>query len=169
MRTLILNAGYEPMQLVSWQRAICLVMSDKAEIVAEYGRSIRTVAKLFPMPSVVRLKTYLRTNRQFAIIRCSRKNIILRDGSRCQYCGVVCKTGKITIDHVIPRAKGGRTSWENVVAACQSCNHRKGDRLAEHTGMVLLRKPRRPVWHDLLDYTDQQATSAWMPFLGKTG
>ena len=165
MRTLVLNAGYEPMHVVSWQRAICLVLTDRAEIVSSYHEGIRSVRRIFPRPSVVRLKAYLRPSYRFALIRCSRRNVILRDRSRCQYCGSVCRIGKITIDHVIPKARGGRTIWENVVAACQSCNHRKGDRLLDQLTMKLLRRPRRPNWYDLLDYSESVVVEAWQPFL----
>jgi 5-methylcytosine-specific restriction endonuclease McrA len=164
MRTLVLNAGYEPMQLISWERAICLVLSQKAEMVAAYDRVVRSVSAAFPLPSVVRLKTYVRVVRRYTFVKCTRKNILLRDRSQCQYCGTLCKTGKITIDHIIPRCRGGKTQWENVVAACRTCNHHKGNLTLEQSGLTLSRKPKRPVWHDLLLDHEGITVDAWSPY-----
>jgi 5-methylcytosine-specific restriction endonuclease McrA len=165
MRTLVLNVGYEPMHIVTWQRAICLVLTDRADLVSSYDEPIRSVSRVFPRPAVVRLKAYVRPHHWFSVIRCSRKNIILRDRSRCQYCGVACRPGKITIDHVTPKARGGRTVWENVVAACQTCNHRKGDRTPDQIGMRLIRRPARPQWFDLIDHSEGHGVHAWMPYI----
>ena len=166
MRTLILNAGYEPMQLVSWERALCLVLSEKAEIVAEYGAVVRSVTSTFARPSVVRLKRYVRIVRHMGFVRCTRKNILLRDRYQCQYCGVRCKPTAITIDHVVPRARGGTTHWENVVAACHPCNRKKGSRALNQSGLSLIRHPRRPLWRELIDDMHRDAVSDWMPYLG---
>ena len=146
MRTLVLNAGYEPMQLISWQRALCLVLSNKAEVVAQYDQVVRSVSTVLPLPSVVRLVDYVQVVSRFGLVRCNRKNILLRDRHQCQYCGVLCRHSDISIDHIIPRSLGGKTSWTNVVAACHGCNRRKGALLLEDTGMRLLRVPRRPTW-----------------------
>lgn len=169
MRTLVLNSGYEPVQLISWQKAMCLVLSCKAEVVAEYGNLIRTVSSAFAMPSVVRLKRYVRTIRTFTMARCTRRNVLLRDRYQCQYCGVVCRPGAITIDHVLPRSRGGRTVWENVVAACHLCNRKKGDTLLPDCGMKLRKAPRRPHWRELLEETQADAVSDWLPFLNLAG
>ena len=109
MRTLVLNAGYEPMQLISWQRALCLVMADKAEVIAQYDSVVRSVSKAIPLPSVVRLVRYVQVVSRFGFVRCTRKNVLLRDRYQCQYCGVKCRHGAISIDHVMPRSRGGKT------------------------------------------------------------
>lgn len=169
MRTLILNAGYEPLQLVSWQKAICLVLTSKAEVIAEYGQVVRTVSSIYPLPSVVRLKRYARVVRRLSLARCTRKNVFLRDKFQCQYCGAQCRAGSITIDHVIPKSKGGMTSWENVVAACQDCNRRKGSRTPEAVGLQLRRKPRRPGWKDLIEDGNRDMVADWLPYLDAAG
>jgi len=169
MRTLVLNAGYEPVQLISWQKALCLVISCKAEVVAEYGQLIRTVSSAFAMPSVVRLKRYVRTVRHFTLARCTRRNVLLRDRYQCQYCGVVCRPGTITIDHILPRCRGGRTVWDNVVAACHTCNRRKGDLSLADSGLRLRTNPRRPNWRELLEESQTDTVSDWLPFLNLAG
>ena len=153
------------MQLISWQRALCLVMSQKAEIVAEYNAVARSVSRSINLPSVVRLIRYVRVVSRIGVVRCTRKNVLLRDGYQCQYCAVKCRPGAITIDHVVPRSRGGKTSWTNLVAACHACNRKKGSRALELTGMVLLRQPRRPSWRELIDDQDRAAPMDWLPYL----
>lgn len=165
MRTLVLNAGYEPMQLISWQRALCLVLSQKAEVVAEYSAVVRSISRTMSLPSVVRLVSYARVVSRFGFVRCTRKNVLLRDTYQCQYCGVKCRPGAITIDHIVPRVRGGKTSWTNVVAACHPCNRKKGSRQLEKSGMVLMRAPRRPAWRELIDDTNREAATDWLPYL----
>jgi 5-methylcytosine-specific restriction endonuclease McrA len=165
MRTLVLNAGFEPMQFVSWEKALCLVISAKAEVVAEYHRVVRTVSQSFKLPSVVRLKRYVELVARIGVVRCTRKNILLRDRCQCQYCGLQCRAQSATIDHVVPRSKGGKTTWTNVVVACDVCNRRKGSRSVEDAGMKLLRKPRRPGWSDMVERGTNEVIDAWLPFL----
>lgn len=164
-RTLVLNAAYEPIHLVSWEKAMCLVFTAKAEIVAEYDHMIRSVSQIFRMPSVVRLKKYVRTFKRTMNARCTRRNILMRDRYSCQYCGLRCSPTTITIDHVMPRSRGGRTTWENVVAACHPCNRRKADHTPEEANMHLAKKPRRPTWVDLLEESHRSLLEAWIPFL----
>lgn len=169
MRTLVLNAGYEPMQLISWQRALCLVLSDKAEIVARYDTEVRSVSTSIKLPSVVRLVRYVRVISRFGVVRCTRKNVLLRDNLQCQYCGVSCREGAITIDHVVPRAKGGKTTWNNVVAACHPCNRKKGSRNLADTGMVLAKQPRRPSFRELMGENGQDSLMEWLPYMSQAG
>lgn len=166
MRTLVLNAGFEPVQLISWQRAICLVFQAKAEIVSQYETVVRTVSQSFQMPSVVRLLRYVRVASKLGVVRCTRRNVLLRDRYQCQYCGVRCRVQAITIDHVLPRSKGGKTSWTNVVAACHTCNRRKANRTPERAGMKLMREPRRPGWRDLIEDPTSSLDRGWLPWLG---
>jgi len=165
MRTLVLNSGFEPVQLVSWQRALCLVLSSKAEIVAEYDHVVRSVSQAFQLPSVIRLKKYIRAVRRIGLARCTRKNVFIRDQFQCQYCGVHCRPTTITIDHVLPRSRGGKLSWDNVVAACHICNRRKGDRLPKEANMELLKVPRRPGWKELIQDIQSEAVADWLPYL----
>ena len=165
MRTLVLNAAYEPIHLVSWQKAMCLVFTAKAEIVAEYDHMVRSVTHLFKLPSVVRLKRYVRTFKRTMNARCTRRNVLMRDRYKCQYCGISCSISTITIDHVMPRSRGGKTVWDNVVAACHPCNRRKADRTPMEAGLPLLKIPKRPTWVDLLEESHRDLLDSWMPFL----
>ena len=140
--TLILNATYEPMRVVSWQRAVTMLHLGKVEVVRTYRRMLRAVTWRVHMPAVVRLVKYVRRHR--ARISFSRRNIFLRDGQRCQYCQRVFPLNELTCDHVIPRSRGGRSSWDNVVAACGPCNRKKSDRTPSEARMALARKPVRP-------------------------
>lgn len=143
METLVLSASYEPMQVVSWQRAITLFFMDKVEVVEEYAdKHIRTVSVTLPMPSVVRFLKAMK-NRKRAV-KFSRQNVYARDKGRCQFCGVSVPRHLATYDHVMPRSRGGRTTWENVVIACVTCNQRKADRTPEEARMRLLSTPVKP-------------------------
>lgn len=144
MRTLVLDHGYRPVRVVSWQRAVCMGFLGKVELVAAHARPIRTVDRPYPAPSVVRL---LGRHRHAArVVRFSRDAVHARDGFTCQYCGARPARGELTIDHVTPRHAGGVTEWTNVVTACAPCNRRKGGATPEQAGMRLRRAPSRPRW-----------------------
>jgi len=157
------------MQLISWQRALCLVLSQKAEVIAEYNTVVRSVSTAVNLPSVVRLLRYARIVTRFGFVRCTRRNVLLRDSYQCQYCGVKCRPGAITIDHVVPRSRGGKTTWTNVVAACHPCNRKKGSRPLEKSGMNLLKVPRRPAWKELIEDPTEESSRDWLPYLDSTG
>lgn len=147
-RTLLLSQGYEPLGTISWQRAICLLTLGKVEVVEEYDRDVRSVFLVIKMPAVVRLITRLRRQRQR--LKFSRQNVLARDRWRCQYCGEKRPIAQLTYDHVVPRAQGGRTCWENIVTACTDCNARKANRTPEQAGMRLRSRPVRPDWVPVL-------------------
>jgi len=143
METLVLNPGYEPVARVPWQRAVTLLFLGKVEIVEEYeDREIRSVTFVFKMPSVVRLLRALRGAKKG--IKFSRENVYARDGGRCQYCGARVRRDAITYDHVVPRALGGKTTWDNIVTACVDCNQKKGGTTPEQAGMKLRFTPVKP-------------------------
>lgn len=144
MQCLVLNFSYEPLKVVSWERAITLWAQDKVEIVEEGDREIRSVRFTMRMPLVVRLKYYI-TRKHRPVVQFSRANIYQRDDYTCQYCWDRFEPHKLTFDHVIPVAQGGKRGWENVVSACEPCNRKKADRTPEQAGMVLRRQPRRPI------------------------
>lgn len=144
--TLILNASYEPVNIVNWKRALTLLLQGKVEVLAEYDREIRSISFTVKLPSVLRLLRYVKIRKRFQHIKFSRANIYARDHHTCQYCGAKCPTEDLTFDHVIPAAKGGIKSWENIVTCCFRCNHRKGGRTPEEARMRLIRKPREPEW-----------------------
>jgi 5-methylcytosine-specific restriction endonuclease McrA len=143
-RTLLLTQGYEPIQIISWQRAITLLALAKVEVVEEYETIIRAPSIVVAVPAVVRLRKAFR--RHAKPVKFSRVNIYARDKYRCQYCGLTCTIDELTYDHVVPRSKGGRTTWENIVSACYTCNRRKANRTPAEAGMKLLSVPARPTW-----------------------
>lgn len=142
--TLLLNAGYEPLRIIGWQRAFVLLFQGKVEILEEYGFSIRTPSHEFAVPAVVRLNRWVNLKRQSPIIRFSRANVYLRDDHRCQYCYQKFPDRELTLDHVLPVVRGGKKTWENIVTACIRCNQRKGDRRPEEVGLRILRMPQVP-------------------------
>lgn len=145
---LVLNAdfrplSYYPLSLWSWQDAIKAVFLDRVNIVSNYERFVRSPTLEMQLPSVVSLKTYVKPSRHPAF---TRFNVFLRDRFACQYCG---SREELTFDHVVPRSKGGTTVWENVVAACSTCNLRKADRMPAEAHMHPHRAPYQPTVNDL--------------------
>jgi len=143
-QTLLLNATYEPLRVVHWQKAITLWCQGKVEIIAEYDREIRSVSFTIRLPSVIRLLRRIRVRRSVEYVPFSRANIYARDGHRCQYCGDAFSTQELTFDHVVPVAQGGRKDWENIVTCCITCNRKKGGRTPEQARMHLIRHPSKP-------------------------
>jgi 5-methylcytosine-specific restriction endonuclease McrA len=159
---LIVNQNYEPLITTSVKRAIVLVFLGKAQLVeARRGRTIRSVSRVFPEPSIVRLEVYARV--PYKQVMLNRKNILKRDGGVCQYCGTA--TGVMTVDHVIPRLRGGGDNWENLVCACDRCNNKKGDRTPEQAGMRLLRRPRRPSHLAFIRQLVNKGDEVWKKYL----
>jgi len=159
---LVLNQNYEPMTITDAKKAIILIYLEKAELVEKYdSKMIKAISVSFPLPSIVRLTRFINVPRKRIVL--SRKNIIKRDGHRCQYCGTT--NGPITVDHVIPKGRGGLDSWENLVCACTSCNNRKGDRLPEEAGMKLLSRPVKPNHIFFLRYHTANIDIRWRPYL----
>jgi|SRR5579875_3035635 len=141
MPVLVLNASYEPINICGARRALVLVLKGVARTEEEQGAILHAARTHMPLPSVIRLLEYRRIPHQTRAL--SRKNILLRDRNTCQYCGVVLPASELTLDHVIPRSRGGLSTWENLVACCHACNRRKGNQLLhELTDMKLLREPR---------------------------
>jgi 5-methylcytosine-specific restriction endonuclease McrA len=143
-QTLLLNATYEPLRVVHWQKAITLWCQGKVEIVSVYDREIRAVTFSMKLPSVIRLLRRIRMRRRLDYVPFSRANIYARDDHRCQYCGDVFPTADLTFDHVVPVAQGGRKDWDNIVTCCVTCNRRKGGRTPVQAHLNLIRVPRRP-------------------------
>lgn len=138
---LVLNASYEPINICGARRALVLVLKGVARTEEEQGHMLHAARMRIPMPSVIRLLEYRRIPHQTRAL--SRKNILLRDRNSCQYCDMVLTAAELTLDHVIPRSRGGLSTWENLVACCHSCNRRKGNQLLhELTDMRLKREPR---------------------------
>src|ERR1044072_9155605 len=127
-QTLLLNASYEPLKIVHWQKAATLWCQGKVEVISVYDREIRAVSFSFKLPSVIRLLRYIKIKRRFDYVPFSRANIYARDDHACQYCGDSFSTTDLTFDHVVPVAQGGRKDWENIVTCCVTCNRKKGGR-----------------------------------------
>jgi 5-methylcytosine-specific restriction endonuclease McrA len=143
---LILNADYRPLSyyplsLWPWQDAVKAIFRESVVVVSEYERIVRSPGMELKLPSVLALKDYVPSARSPAF---TRFNVFLRDGWRCQYCGEQFKTHQLTFDHVIPRSKGGRTTWNNIVTACQECNLSKANNIPEQCGMYPLKEPDQP-------------------------
>jgi 5-methylcytosine-specific restriction endonuclease McrA len=157
---LVLNATYEPLGVVSARRAVILVLADKAEVVHGSDHAMHSEHLTVTIPSVVRLTTYVRVPvRRRAPL--NRRAIFARDDARCQYCGGTAES----IDHVVPRSRGGGHEWENVVAACRPCNARKRDRLLSETSMALRRWPRAPRELTWVTVAVGSVPTAWEPYL----
>lgn len=137
---LVLNATYEPINVTAARRAVVLVLKGVATTEEENGSFIHSARMAIRIPSVIRLTHFRRIPYQTRAL--SRKNILLRDRYTCQFCGRVLPASELTLDHVVPRSRGGHTDWDNLVACCHSCNNLKGDRLPEEANVRLLRPPR---------------------------
>ncbi|NND71455.1 MAG: HNH endonuclease [Rhodothermales bacterium] len=158
---LVLNRDYSALTICSVQRALILVHLEKAELVeSRPDRVVHSPSMEFPFPSIVRLNLYVRV--PYRRIMLSRKNVLRRDRYKCQYCG---RRDKLTIDHVQPKSRGGRDTWENLVAACVPCNNRKGNRTPDEAKMSLSRKPFRPSHVMFIrDYVGSMSDT-WKPYL----
>jgi len=142
-RTLVLDKGFRPMRAIGWRRAICLDVEHRVEVLEYYNEVVRTAWEVFPLPAVIRVPGYLHFRHELQIAL-TRRNIMIRDGYRCQYCGDKPPIRLLTLDHIKPRSRSGSSSWRNLVTACGPCNRRKGDRTPEQARMPLLSTPRRP-------------------------
>ena len=161
-QVLVLNASYEPLNVTSVRRAHVLVFKGKAEVVEELDEPLRSATDTYAWPHVIRLVQYVRVPR--AIQRkISRRALFARDNWRCVYCGET--GGRLTLDHVVPRSKGGGSEWENVVTSCAPCNLRKGDRLLEDSGLHLRRLPRPPAPVLFIHLATPTIPQVWQQYL----
>ncbi len=165
---LVLNADYRPLSyyplsLWPWQDVVKAVFLDRVDIVAEYDHCVRSPSFEMRLPSVIALRDFIRQDRAPAF---TRFNVFLRDGFQCTYCG---SPDDLTFDHLIPRSRGGRTSWDNIVTACSPCNLRKGGRMPQDCGMHPVKKPKRPSNYQLQDigrkFPPHYLHETWMDYL----
>lgn len=162
---LLLNSSFEPLRVISWQKAVTMCFLGKVEVVQEYDRNIRSVSLVIKAPAVVRLLRYVRIGRRTPPL--CRTNILARDGFQCQYCAKSLTSREATLDHVIPRSQGGKTTWDNVVCCCAHCNRKKGGCTPHEARMVLLSRPERPDWLPVLSFKlNGKVPSLWHSFLG---
>ena len=148
---LLLNITYEPLKIINWKKAVTLLCLGKVEVIEQSDHTVHSVSFTIKLPSVVRLLRMVRRPR--GAIRFSRQNIYARDRYQCQYCGDRFPTEDLTYDHVLPKSRGGRTRWENIVTCCVECNRKKGGRTPGEAAMKLIRTPSRPDWVPALRIT----------------
>ena len=158
--TLILNASYLPLGVCNSKRAICLYFLDKVDILMSYDHHIHSPSMQMKVPSVIKLKKYVSFNSLDVVL--NRKNLLLRDHSSCQYCG---SKSNLTIDHIIPKQKGGEDSWENLIIACSPCNSRKGNRSLIETKMKLMKVPKKPNRFMYFNQYINQKNEGWKEYL----
>ena len=161
-RVLVLNATYEPINVCSVRRAAVLLLKAKAELVEHSSWELRSEHTALPRPVVIRLVSYVRIPRDTHGRKITRRAVFARDGWTCQYCG---SRSNLTVDHVIPRSKGGESSWENIVASCAPCNRRKGDRTPRQAGMHPRRAPRTPRAEIFIRVASPSIPAAWLQYL----
>ncbi len=160
-KVLLLNQNYEPLTVVTAKKAIVLAFLQKVEIVERRERWIRAQHVAYPLPSIIRLICYVRIPHKR--VELTRRNILKRDGYRCQYCGMA--KSPLTVDHVVPKTRGGIDSWENLVCACVRCNNKKGNRTPEMAHMPLRRLPRRPTHLFFIQHLIGVSDECWKPYL----
>lgn len=161
-RVLVLNASYEPINVCTVRRAIVLILKEKAEVIDAGERELHSGTMTLTRPSVIRLVTYVKIPYDALRRRITRRAVFARDGWACQYCG---RTSSLTMDHVVPRSKGGGTSWENVVTCCAGCNRRKGDKLPDQAGMKPRKKPRAPHATIFIHVASPTIPMSWQPYV----
>jgi len=158
---LVLNANYAPMAICTAKRAIIMGFLKKVEILARYNEKVHSPSMTLSLPSVIKIMEYIKFDN--LTVDLNRKNILSRDQNRCQYCGTL--KPPLTIDHILPKVKGGQDTWENLITACKPCNQRKGHKTPEESGMKLIKIPKRPnrlhYFHRFVN--DQQID--WRPYL----
>src|SRR6478752_676430 len=161
-RVLVLNATYEPINVCSVRRAAVLLLKAKAELLEHTSWELRSEHTAMPRPAVIRLVSFVKVPRDTHRRKITRCAVFARDGWACQYCGA---RSNLTVDHVVPRSKGGVSTWDNIVASCAPCNRRKGDALLRQVGMSLRRKPRRPHAHVFIHVASPSIPAAWRAYL----
>jgi 5-methylcytosine-specific restriction endonuclease McrA len=162
-KVLVLNQDYSALSICSVPKAFLLVYLNKAELVAESASFVlRTVDDEYPSPSVIRLHRYVHL--PYKGVMLNRQNLFKRDGNRCQYCGT---HDDLTLDHVTPKSRGGKTAWDNLITACKRCNSKKGDSTPEEAGMKLHQKPFKPSFLVFLRDFSGSVEECWIPFLSK--
>ncbi|QDH14583.1 HNH endonuclease [Oecophyllibacter saccharovorans] len=168
---LVLNAdfrplAYFPLSLWPWQEAVRAVFLNRVTVLSAYEKVVHSPTRSFPLPSVVALREYVAPQRKPAF---TRLNVFLRDNFTCQYCNTPYTPGALTFDHVVPRSRGGRTSWTNIVTACSSCNLHKGARTPAQAGFTLRTPPLAPSFHQLQEngrhYPPHHLHESWRDYL----
>lgn len=160
-KVLVLNASYEPLNVTNWKRAVVLLIKGKAE---QLENDSKLIYRQFPLPSVIRLRNYVKI--PYKDIPLTRRNILERDNNTCQYCNY--EGEGLTLDHVNPRSRGGKDTWENLVAACVKCNIAKGNRTPKEANMLLNKKPKKPyssLYFEIVKHTKGNRNQEWRKYV----
>ena len=163
IKTLKLDNSYRPIEIVDAIEALVLCLIGKAQVIESYKEKINSVSQSFELPAVIVLNRYVKY--KFKILAVHRKEIIIRDKNQCQYCGKKFHSDKLTLDHVLPKSKGGQNTWDNLVAACKKCNQKKGDKTPEQANMNLLNKPTKPKYNILRSLNTNEISDLWKNYL----
>jgi 5-methylcytosine-specific restriction endonuclease McrA len=161
-KVLVLNTTYEPLNVCTVRRALVLLLKEKAEVLEQSGQVYHSGHDAHELPHVIRLRSYVPLPRRRGSSRISRRAIFARDQHRCQYCG---SDRHLTVDHVVPRCKGGLDTWDNLVTSCAPCNRKKGDRAPQHAGLSLARTPRPPAPASFVFLHVDRIHDSWRPYL----
>lgn len=163
--TLLLSATYEPIKVISWKKAVVLMFLDKVDVLEEYTREVHSPTTALRLPAVVKLHRYVKNLPRR--VKFSRQNLYQRDDYTCQYCHKVHPSSQLTYDHVVPRSRGGQTTWTNVVTACIRCNLKKGNKMLHQMNVRLLKEPREPAWLPMLGAQVglESAPDVWREYL----
>lgn len=169
LRALVLNASYEPLRIISWQKAMIMWFQEKVEVLEYHASFARSVTNSFKLPSVLKLKSYVKPKRIDGVRFC-RENVYIRDNYTCQYCHIKFTYKELTIDHVLPASQGGPKTWNNVVTACRCCNQTKANRTPEKARMPLLKPPRAPNWLPVVEFSlsvnqEDESFVVWKDYL----
>jgi len=166
-KALLLDKNYVALSLVPWQKAVKLMVKGKAEPVdgSNIVRNVRGAESSFGVPSIIRLLVVIPWKAHMGRLKFSRKNVIVRDGSICQYCGIKIGKSASTIDHVIPRSRGGKTDYFNCVTCCKSCNNKKSDKMPSEVNLRLLNKPKKPTFLTLYRDYLEKSPEEWKDFI----
>tara|TARA_R100000008_G_scaffold85578_1_gene75898 strand:+ start:853 stop:1353 length:501 start_codon:yes stop_codon:yes gene_type:complete len=158
-----LDSSFKPIEVIPWEEAIVLTWLKKAWAAEYSDKWVHSATKKFQVPSVIVLFRYI--DEKFFTLPCTRKNIFLRDENHCQYCSKRFREADLTIDHVIPRSKGGGSGWTNVVTACKPCNQRKSNYLLENAPVALIRRPLKPSYRSIIKKRVGNANLKWKEYL----
>jgi 5-methylcytosine-specific restriction endonuclease McrA len=163
MMTLKLDSSFRPLDVIDSVEALVLCIVGKAKAIENYTKKINSVRKSFELPAVIVLNKYIKF--RFSYMACNRANILWRDDYRCQYCSNTFKIEKLTLDHVVPKSRGGDNSWKNLVTACKKCNQRKGNKTPSEAGMHPIRSPYEPKMNILKSINKEQISPKWKNYL----
>ena len=163
MKALKLDSAYRPIEVIDAIEALVMCIVGKALAVETYEKKISSPSVSFELPAVIVLKTVVKF--RLTTVACNRSNIIWRDHNQCQYCANHFPDDKLTMDHVIPKSRGGKNTWQNLVAACKKCNQKKGSRTVKESGMIPLRKPFKPKANILRTLSQNEISELWQAYL----